>query len=353
MNTPDLASLLPRFFTDHLVRQRNVSACTVAAYRDSFRLLLRFLQRSRRTTASCLPLQALSAPSVLAFLAHLEKDRHNSIRSRNARLAAIRSFVHYASDLLGPELPEPTRRILAIPRKRHSQPVLGFLTREEIQAILAATDDSWTGQRDHLLFLLLYNTGARVSELVALRVGDVLADNASHVLLHGKGRKERSVPLWRCTQQRLRRWINDNRLPTDAPLLPNRFGQPLSRSGAAWQLRRRLRQASQTTPSLKGRQISPHTFRHTTAMHLLQSGVAPEVIALWLGHESPNTTHLYVEADLEMKRQTLKALSPPKTKRSPSDGEDQLLGFLQTLELCAGQSGLQRRSALRACSTSA
>jgi integrase/recombinase XerD len=329
MSAPDLATLLPRFFSEYLVGQRNVSPCTVAAYRDTFRLFLRFLQRSRRIRPSHLPLQALCAPSVLAFLTHLENDRHNRIRSRNARLAVIRSFVHYASDVLGPDLPEPTRRILVIPLKRHCHPVLSFLTREEVQAILAATDDSWTGQRDHLLFLLLYNTGARVSELLALRTSDALPGN--HLLLHGKGRKERQVPLWRGTQQRLRRWIRDNRLAADAPLLPNRFGQPLSRSGVAWQLQRRVRQASKTVPSLKGRRISPHTFRHTTAMHLLQSGVAPEVIALWLGHESPNSTHLYVEADLEMKRRTLELVSAPKIKRPRRPGKDPLLHFLRSL----------------------
>ena len=160
MNTLDLGHMLPRFFTEHLMGQRNVSPRTVAAYRDVFRLMLRFLQRSRKSAASNLPLSALSAQSVLNFLNHLEKERHNSIRSRNTRLMALRSFVHYASDLLGPELPESTRRILAIPSKRWSRPLLGFLSRDEVQAILAETNGSWTGRRDHLLFLLLYNTGA-------------------------------------------------------------------------------------------------------------------------------------------------------------------------------------------------
>lgn len=331
MKTPDLADLLPRFFTEHLVSQRNVSPRTVAAYRDTFRLLLRFLQRTRRKVACELPLSALSAQSVVAFLNHLEKERHNSARSRNARLAALRSFVHYAADWLGPELPEPTRRILSIPLKRHSRPLLGFLTRDEVQAILSVTNGSWTGRRDHLLFLLLYNTGARVSELLALIVRDAQASDGRHLLLHGKGRKERQIPLWRSTQRRLRQWIKDNRMPNEAPLLPNRFGHPLSRSGVAWQLRKLVQQAQRQQPSLKKRRISPHTFRHSTAMHLLQSGVAPEVIALWLGHESPNTTHLYVEADLEMKRRTLESLTPLKLTRSKSPVSDQLLQFLESL----------------------
>jgi integrase/recombinase XerD len=331
MKTPDLAKLLPRFFTEHLVEQRNVSSRTVAAYRDTFRLLLRFLQRSHRAKLSELPLRVLTAANVLDFLSYLERERHNSIRSRNARLAAIRSFLHYASDLLGPELPEPTRRVLSIPWKRHAQPLLGFLSREEVQAILNATDNSRTGRRDRLLIQLLYNTGARVSEIIAVRVRDVLAGDGSQIQLHGKGRKHRVVPLWRQTQKQVRRWIKENELAPDAPLLPNRFGQPMSRSGVAWQLRRWLRKASDKVPSLERRRISPHTFRHTIAMHLLQSGVAPEIIALWLGHESPNTTHLYVEADLEMKRRTLDKITPTRGKRQGSKPSDQLLRFLDQL----------------------
>ena len=331
MNMLDLGHLLPRFFTEHLTGQRNVSPRTVAAYRDAFRLMLRFLQRSRKSTASNLPLSALNAQSVLNFLNHLEKERHNSIRSRNTRLMALRSFIHYANDLLGSELPESTRRILAIPSKRWSRPLLGFLTRDEVQAILAETNGSWTGRRDHLLFLLFYNTGARVSELLALRTKDALAGDGRQLRLHGKGRKERQVPLWRSTRQCLRQWIKDNRLTDDLPLLPNRFGEPLTRSGLAWQLRKLVRLAAPKTPSLKHRRISPHTFRHSTAMHLLQSGVAPEVIALWLGHESPTTTHLYVEADLEMKRRTLEALPSPKLKQPIPKQVDELLQFLEGL----------------------
>jgi integrase len=281
--------------------------------------------------AAELPLKALNAQSVIAFLNHLEKERGNSVRSRNARLAAIRSFVHYTADLLGPELLEPTRRILSIPLKRHSRPLLGFLTDDEVEAILSATDNSWTGRRDHLLFLLLYNTGARISELLGLRVNDVQVDDGRHLLLRGKGRKERQIPLWRSTQRRLRQWINENRMTAEDPVLPNRFGQPLSRSGVAWQLRKLIRAAGRQVPSLNKRRISPHTFRHGTAMHLLKSGVAPEVIALWLGHESPNTTHTYVEADLEMKRQMLEALKPPKLKRKKREPADKLLRFLQDL----------------------
>jgi integrase/recombinase XerD len=331
MKIPSLTDLLTRYFSEHLRHHRNVSPHTIAAYRDTFRLLLRFFKQVYHTPPARLELRELNAPRVLAFLTHLEEARHNGIRSRNSRLAAVRAFVHYAEDGLGPDLPEATRRILAIPLKRHTKPILGFLTRPEVGALLAATGQDWTGRRDHLLFLLLYNTGARISELLNLRVRDVLATDCRHLALQGKGRKERTVPLWRNTQTRLRQWIKENQLAPESPLLPNRFGQPLTRSGVAWQLRRLVGRAARQMPSLQQRRLSPHSFRHTTAMHLLQGGVSPEVIALWLGHESPNTTHLYVEADLTMKRQALEMLAPPKGQRTPNVESDPLLGFLENL----------------------
>ena len=294
-------------------------------------LLLRFLQQTHRISPATLQLKELNYPRVLAFLSHLEQVRHNQVRSRNARLAAIRCFIHYAQDVLGPQLPELTRRILAIPAKRHTRPLLGFLTRPEVEAILQATSDDWTGRRNHLLFLLLYNTGARISEILRLRACDVQATDYRHLALQGKGRKERSVPLWRTTQTKLRHWIKHNHLVPDTPLFANRFGQPLSRSGAAWHLRCVVNRASQQTASLQQRRVSLHTFRHTTAMHLLQAGVTPEVIALWLGHESPNTTHLYVEADLAMKRQALEVLDCPKSKTGAQAPKDPLLRFLDSL----------------------
>jgi len=334
MKTSDLGQLLPRYFTEHLVGQRDLSTNTVAAYRDTFRLFLRFLCRKRQTAPSMLPLNALNADTVLAFLGHLEAERHNSPRSRNARLAAIRSFVGYLSDLLGPTLPESTRRILTIRSKRHTRRMVGFITRPEITALLRAKDESWTGRRNHLLLLLLYNTGARVSEITGVRVRDVQAGDCRQVLLHGKGRKERAVPLWAETRRALRRWIAENRLTDDAPLLSNRFGRPLTRSGVAWQLQVILRHARKTVASVSQTKISPHIVRHTTAMHLLQSGVAHELISLWLGHESPETTHGYVEADLEMKRRTLAALDPPRSRRTSRPKKDPLIRFLEAQRLC-------------------
>ncbi|MBI5802591.1 MAG: tyrosine-type recombinase/integrase [Verrucomicrobia bacterium] len=331
MPTLDLAPLLQRFFLEHLALHRHLSPCTQSAYRDTFRLLLRFLQRTRRVRPQCLPLQALEPDTVLAFLEHLERERHNGIRTRNARLAALHSFVRYLSQWLGPDLPAQTRRVLALPRKRCVTPMLGSLTREQIQALLAATDATWTGRRNHLLFLLLYNTGARISEVLSLRVADALDPGAHAVTLRGKGRKQRTLPLWPQTRRLLRRWIQQNHLASTAPLLPNRFGQPLSRSGVAWHLRQLVARALPRCPSLKGHCISAHTFRHSNAMHLLQAGVLPEVIALWLGHESPNTTHLYVEADLAMKQKLLQRVTAPKGARVPFHPSDKLLRFLDQL----------------------
>ena len=331
MKALNLQKHLHRFFSEHLRQQRQVSRHTILAYRDTFRLLLRFLKRTYRLRPATLELHGLTAARVLAFLTYLEEERSNSVRSRNARLAAIRSFAQYAADTLGPDLPEAIRRLLAIPIKRHTRPILGFLTRPEVEAILAAAGESWTGHRDYLLFLLLYNTGARISEILALRVRDVLVTDGRCLVLQGKGRKERSVPLWRITQTRLRQWLKQNPGKPESPLLPNRFGQSLTRSGAAWQLRQLLQRASAKIPALRQRRISPHTFRHTTAMHLLQGGVAPEIIALWLGHESPNTTHLYVEADLQMKRQALEVLTEPKSKRAAKPDDDPLIRLLEDL----------------------
>lgn len=262
MKTTTLADLVAPFFTQHLRQHRNVSQYTVAAYRDTFRLLFRFFKKIDRRQPADLELGELTMERILVFLNHLERERNNTVRTRNARLAAIRCFVHYAQDLLGPDLPQPTRRILTIPPKRHTKPILGFLTRAELEAILNGCGNTWTGQRDHLLFLLLYNTGARISEVLGLRVRDVLATGGRSLTLHGKGRKERTVPLWTTTQTRLRHWIKENDLPPEGPLLPNRFGQPITRSGAAWQLRRLVRRAAERIPSLKQRRISPHTFRH-------------------------------------------------------------------------------------------
>jgi integrase/recombinase XerD len=269
---------------------------------------------------------------VLAFLDHIEQVRNNSVRSRNARLAAVRSFLNYAAhhDVSALHVIQQT---MAVPTKRFDRPMLGFLTRDEMQAILEAPDaESWAGQRDRVLFAMLYNTGARVSEVINIRAKDAILDSSPSVHILGKGRKHRTVPLWRSTVTLLRAWKRRlGSIPADAPLFPNREGTQMTRSNVRQRLDLAIRVAAETQPQLKTRTISPHTFRHTTAMHLLESGVDITVIALWLGHESTATTHIYVEADLAMKERALSKLQSPAIKPLRYRPPDQLLQFLQNL----------------------
>jgi len=325
--------LLQDFFGQRLLGQRNVTARTVAAYRDAFRLLLRYTQAQLNRAPTSLTLAELDAPLILGFLDHLEKDRGNCVRSRNLRLVALRSFLRYAAYRDPTALPT-IQRVLAIPMKRFDRPLLGFLSRPEMEAILAAPDRStWSGHRDQVMLTTLYNTGARVSEIVGLRIADLdrAAGAGASVRLHGKGRKERVTPLWRSTAKLLGDWLD--RVPGEpaAPLFPNRHGRPLSRSGVEQRLRAAVAIAQTRCPSLSGRAISPHTFRHTTAMHLLQSGVDLSVIALWLGHESPTTTHRYLEADLAMKERALATLQEPATRNQRFRPTDKVLAFLDSL----------------------
>lgn len=328
---PTLAPVVQRFFAERLQRQRHVTATTVAAYRDAFRLLLRFAERQLKRAPAQLRLGDLDAPLVLAFLDHLEQVRHNGVRSRNARLAAVRSFMRYASTEEPTVLPV-AQRVLAIPAKRYAKPMLGFLSREEMQAILdAPPPDTWTGHRDRALFLTLYNTGARISEMLGLAIGDVHLDGTPRVVLHGKGRKERTVPLWTRTARVLAAWLRIRAGHTTDRLFPNGRHGPLTRAGAAHRLALAVDRAAQGCPSLRGRRISPHVVRHTTAMHLLQSGTDTAVIALWLGHESPTTTHGYLEADLAMKERALARVAAPTVGAVRFKASDDLLAFLDRL----------------------
>ena len=328
---PSFSTLVQDFFCQRLLTQRNASPQTVTSYRDTFCLFLGYAQRCTGKPPTAMGLPDMDAPLVLGFLDHLETERGNSVRTRNARLTAIRSFLHYAAHR-DPGSLQVIERVLAIPVKRYERPLLEALSREEIEAILAAPDVSTrSGHRDHVLLATLYNTGARVSEITAARVADAALGQSSSVRIHGKGRKQRVVPLWKATAARLREWLARTRLPAEAPLFPNRNGDPMTRSGVADRLRTLVAKATQHCPSLKGHRISPHTIRHATALHLLQSGVDITAIALWLGHESPATTHLYIEADMKMKEQVLRKLAPPPTHRAPFRPNDQLLAFLEGL----------------------
>jgi site-specific recombinase XerD len=323
--------LVQDFFLRRLVAQRGVSARTVESYRDAFELLLGFLEQRTGTPPSALCLADLDAPAVLDFLDYLETGRGNSVRTRNARLAAIHSFMRYAA-LRDPASLPVTARVLAIPTKRFDRPVLSYLSRDQIAAILAAPDrNTWTGRRDAVLLATTYNTGARVSEITALRVRDVLVDRQTAVHLHGKGRKERVIPLWKNTATALRSWLDQITLAPHAPVFPNRSGAPMSRSGVRDRLDRAVAAAEQGCPSLRGQHISPHTLRHSTAMHLLQSGTDLATIALWLGHSSPAVTHQYLEADLAAKEAVLQKLGDPSPVTTRFQASDRLLAFLQGL----------------------
>ncbi len=323
--------LLQDFFQRRLVAERGASAHTIASYRDTFELLLCYAEQRTGRTPSALTLGDLDAPLILGFLDHLETKRGNTERTRNLRLTAIRSFMRYVS-LRDPASLPVAQRVLAISAKRFDRPALNFLSREEVQALLDAPDRStWSGHRDAVLLGVLYNTGARVSEVTGLRIADVLLDRAAALHLHGKGRKERVVPLWKTTATQLRAWLRLIDPSPSAPVFPNRAGNRLSRSGVEQRLQAAISKASQRCPSLAARPISPHTLRHTTAMHLLQSGLDITVIALWLGHEDPATTHHYIEADLAMKEAALQRLDPPAGKPVRFKASDRLLAFLESL----------------------
>ena len=327
----EFSSLLQRFFVERLMQQKNASHRTVAAYRDTFRLFLAYAQQWWHKHPSNFTLDDFTPDLVLHFLDYLESERKNSIRSRNARLTAIHSFARYVSLQCPPAL-HLCQQILAIPTKRFEKPMLGFLSREELRALLIAPDaTTWCGRRDRLLLSVLYNTGARVSELIGIRVADVTIDIAPSVRLHGKGRKQRTVPLWKETAKQIRQWIQRESLRPEQPLLPSRYGTPLTRSNVSERVALAVDLATSLCPEFKNRHVTPHTLRHTTAMHLLQSGVDITVIALWLGHESPVTTHDYVEADLAMKERALRAISPPKTKNVRYRPSPALLKFLDSL----------------------
>jgi site-specific recombinase XerD len=314
-----------------MVQQRALSPCTVASYRDAFVLLLRFAEQRLRKQPTALQLADIDQSFLASFLDHLERDRHNSTRSRNIRLAAVRSFLKFAARRDVANL-NVIQQALAVPMKRFDRPMVGFLSREQMLAVMDVSTATWLGQRDRLLVTLLYNTGARVSEIIGVRVADVVLGATSCIHLHGKGRKQRSLPLWKTTARDLRAWLRLNgRLSADSPLLPTREGKAMTRANASQRLKLAVKAATDRHPELARRSVSPHVIRHSTAMSLLQSGAEPSEIALWLGHESPSTTHMYVEADLKMKEQTLARLKPLDVKAARYRPPKALMQFLQSL----------------------
>jgi len=333
MRAPQIGfdQLVQDFFLRRLIQQRGASARTVESYRDAFELLFGYLDQHVGKRPSTLTVADLDAPVILDFLEHLETVRGNSARTRNARLAAIHSFMRYVAVRDPASLPVTTR-VLAIPAKRFDRPVLGYLTREQIAAILAAPDRAtWSGRRDAVLLAVAYNTGARVSELTALQVRDVLLESQSALQLHGKGRKQRVIPLWASTAAELRTWLGQTQQAPGSPVFPNRNGTALTRSGVRDRLDRAVAIAQRSCPTLRGQRVSPHTIRHSTAVHLLESGTDLAVIALWLGHSSPAVTHQYLEADLATKEATLNRLNDLNPAPARFQPRDRLLAFLESL----------------------
>ena len=329
--TPSFAALAQAFFTEHLIHQRAMSPRTVATYRDAFVLFLDFAMQQLQKQSTDIQLAQITPKLILGFLDHLEQDRGNAVRSRNARLAVLRAFLKFAAhrDVGSLHIVE---QALGVPMKRFERPILGFLSLEEMLAIIGKAGPGWTSQRDHLLLTMLYNTGARVSEIINVRLSDVVLNGVACVHLHGKGRKQRTIPLWHSTAKAIRAWLRLNpELGSASALLPNREGQPMTRSNVTQRLDLAVKTASFVHPSLANRHVSPHMVRHTTAMHLLQSGEGISAIALWLGHESPTTTHQYVEADLAMKERALAKLQEPDVAIRRYRAPDSLMEFLKTL----------------------
>jgi site-specific recombinase XerD len=326
-----LAPLLEMFFTERLQRQRRVSPHTVAAYRDTFRLLLGFAERHLGKTPSDLLLTDIDASLVGAFLDYLERERGNSPRSRNARLAAIHSFFHFVA-LREPAHSALIQRVLALPRKRFDRDLVTFLTRDEIEALLAAPDKTTRrGRRDHAMLLLAVQTGLRVSEFTALRAEDVTFGVGAHIRCRGKGRKERCTPLTPSTVTVIRAWLAETQATGQSVVFPSSRGTPLSRDAVERLVEKYAARSTAHCPSLARKHVTPHVLRHSTAVGLLQAGVDRAVIALWLGHESVETTQMYLDADLAMKERALARLAPLHASPKRFRPRDRLLAFLEGL----------------------
>lgn len=325
------SALVQNYFCKFLINQRHVSDRTVQTYRDTFRLLFKFISEKTGKTASQLCLSDTNADMILNFLNYLESERKNVINSRNIRLAAIRSFFHYV-EYQEPEALPAIQRIFAIPMKRFDRVLIESLSKEEISAIINGADaTTWSGRRDQALMTLMYNTGGRVSEMINLKREDLELSKSHVVHLHGKGRKERSIPLWKSTSHVIDKWLKEIDEKAETPLFPNRFGERMTRAGIEERLNFSVNKAKIKCHSLKNKKVSPHVIRHTTAMHLLQSGVDLTVISLWLGHENINTTHKYMEANLQMKERILEAVEEPKHGLRHKPISDNLLKFLESL----------------------
>ncbi len=330
-NNPSFPSLLQRFFTQRLMQQRQVSPHTISSYRDTFRLLLQFIRQRLHKSPSEVAFEAIDAPLIAAFLDDLEKRRGVAARTRNLRLTAIRSFFNFAA-YEEPACSAQIQRVLAIPSKRFTRALVHFLTRAEVDALLAAPDpQSWAGRRDHALMLVAVQTGLRLSELTGLERHDLVLGTGAHVRVLGKGRKERCTPLSKQTCTVMKAWLQELPTAETQPLFPNARGGRLSSHGVHYILAKHAAAAGKTCPSLLHKHVTPHVLRHTTAMDLMLAGVEQSVIALWLGHESIETTQIYLDANLALKEEILAKTMPPDGRPGRFRPDDKLLAFLKNL----------------------
>ena len=331
MKTHPLPAYLQGFFTERLGTQLKASPNTIASYRDTFRLLLKYAADRLRRLPTELQVVDINADLVGQFLTEIESTRGNSARSRNTRLSAIRSFFKYVA-VNEPQLLHHCQRVLAMPAKRHEKRAIDYLTRAEIEAVIAAPDPStWHGRRDRALLVLTLQTGLRVSELINLSCGDIMLGTGAHVRCMGKGRKERATPIRKDSIKVLRDWLSERGGAYAGPMfISNRNGR-LSRDAVEQIVRKHVLAAIRTCPSLKKKRVTPHVLRHSAAMQLLQNGVDRTVIALWLGHESVETTQMYIHADIQLKEKAMARTQPVKTPPGRYRPDDKLLAFLEAL----------------------
>jgi site-specific recombinase XerD len=324
-------ALLEGFFVQRLIEQRQASPHTIRSYRDTFRQLLKFAEGRLHKPPSRLKFEEIDAPLVVTFLDSLEKQQGLSVRSRNLRLTAIHSFFRYAA-FEAPAHSQQIQRVLAIPNKRFTRTLVEFLTRSEVDALLAAPDQhTWSGRRDHAFILLAVQTGLRLSEMTGLKRADLILGTGAHVRVVGKGRKERCTPLAKSTLAVLKAWLREPQRSDSDVLFPNAKGERLSVHGVQYLLNKHRVTASKSCPSLKRKRVTVHRLRHTMAMDLLREGVDRSVIALWLGHESVDTTQIYLDATLAMKEKALAKTTPPRARPRRYRPEDPLLAFLNGL----------------------
>ena len=329
--TTSFAVLLEHFFTQRLMQQRQASSHTISSYRGTFRQFLKFVEKRLHKPPSRLSFEDIDAPLIVAFLDDLEKRRHLSVRSRNLRLTAIHSFFRFAA-FEAPSHSAQIQRVLAIPSKRFTRPLVPFLTRPEVDALLTAPDRrTWSGRRDYAFILVAVQTGLRLSEMTGLKRENLVLGTGAHIRVIGKGRKERCTPVAKSTRAILKAWLREPQRGKDDVLFPSAKGQRLSVHGVQYLLNKHSKSASKICPSLKQKRVTVHRLRHTMAMDLLQAGVDRSVIALWLGHESVETTQMYLEATLAIKEQALAKTSPQQTKTKRCRPGDKLLNFLNSL----------------------